>query len=43
MLIKTEQQVILFIGGKIRLVNNNIAKIKPNKTKVGSLLCAVIL
>ena len=43
MTIKTEQQVILFMAGKIRLVNNNIANVKPNKTKVGSLLFAVIL
>ena len=44
MSIKTEQQEILFMADKIRLVTLLIiiVKVKPNKAKVSYLLCTVI-
>ena len=45
MLIKTEQQVIVFMAGntyKASYRSDNIGKVKPNKVKVGPLLHAVI-
>ena len=45
MSIKTEEQEILFMAGKIRLVTLLIiiiVKVKPNKAKVSHLRCTVI-